>query len=253
MEEILIKIDFYTKKNSKDYSKPNEDYIHVVNDMGIFILLDGVSRDLEHGIYPSPSPSLAVSELFAIKTARYLTDELTNNDTIPLATIKNAIEYGNRNIRAYNDDLGHCFLPGTVGIISCIVDSTFYYGYIGDCIGMYNLTTFTTSQTERIRASKHKYTPEEIRTNICNNLKHPCSYGVLNGQREALAFVKYGSFKIAQGDSLVMMTDGMESVFTLCDVEDLHKYKCYELVDIVEANERNSSASDDKSILRVTI
>lgn len=248
-----MKVDFYTKQNSKGYNKPNEDYIHIAEKIKIYIILDGVSRDLEDGRYPNPSPSLEASKTFAITTAHYLEHAISCLETNPSAALKQAIEHGNRHIHTYNTAYNHSFLPGTVGIISCIVDSIFYYGYIGDCIGTFNSTPFTSPQTARIRANKHKYTSAEIRYHICNNIDHPCSYGVLNGTQQALAFVQYGSFKVAQGDIILMMTDGMEQLYTYCGPNGLQHYTCKELVDIVEALEKGPQDSDDKSILRLII
>lgn len=56
--------DWGTKKNTKKFHKSNEDYALADDNNGIYIIVDGVSRDRLKGVYPEPSPSRHVSELF---------------------------------------------------------------------------------------------------------------------------------------------------------------------------------------------
>ena len=46
-----------TAKNTRYADKPNEDLFFFDEASGFAMILDGVSRDRENGIYPNPSPA----------------------------------------------------------------------------------------------------------------------------------------------------------------------------------------------------
>ena len=50
---MKYRVETATKKNTKEFDKPNEDYFLVDRNNGIFIILDGVTRDKIDGIYLS--------------------------------------------------------------------------------------------------------------------------------------------------------------------------------------------------------
>ena len=64
---MKYRVETATKKNTKEFDKPNEDYFLVDRNNGIFIILDGVTRDKIDGIYPDPSPACEVSKIFIDK------------------------------------------------------------------------------------------------------------------------------------------------------------------------------------------
>lgn len=200
-----------TIKNSKLQDKPNEDLVLCDDNEKIYILLDGVSRDKINGVYPNPSPAKEVSELFAKVAFEYLKNTKKKYD---LNQIKNAFIEGNKAIADYNKDYAGDFLPGTVGIICLIADDELLYGYIGDCYGRLikasEIDLFTTCQTEKIAQHKKEFSAYEIRNEICNNIEHPYSYGVLTGQAEAVEFVKMGSCSLCDVDTIFLASDGLE-------------------------------------------
>lgn len=87
--------------NSKNINKPNEDYYFCDDERGIYLLVDGVSRDKINGIYPNPSPALDVSKLFVKSAYSFLLENISENANI-LDLLYNAIKKGNDEINEYN-------------------------------------------------------------------------------------------------------------------------------------------------------
>lgn len=242
-----------TQKNQRGNDKPNEDFYLMDDKNGIYIIVDGVSRDRENGVYPNPSPAAEVSQLFVQKAYDYLKNHIKEEENIE-ELIFRAMAVGNDEIALYNqrqkwaDD----FYPGTVGIIACLKREHFYYGYIGDCYGVYlNLNrrytnVFTKCQTEKIALHKKEFTSYEIRNVICNNMEHPYSYGVLNGNKAALDFVEIAMFPIYNNDRILLCTDGVADA-----LKGLLSRKIYgiSLEDIL----RISKETDDKTIISIKV
>ena len=69
---MKYRVETATKKNTKEFDKPNEDYFLVDRNNGIFIILDGVTRDKIDGIYPDPSPACEVSKIYPVRTVEQI-------------------------------------------------------------------------------------------------------------------------------------------------------------------------------------
>ena len=244
----------FTQKNTILKDKPNEDYILIDEIKKIYIILDGVTRDMIKGRYPNPSPSEKVTHLISNSIYEYIKNNMRysqSHEDIENLLMK-SIEFGNNNIREFTTDKQFDFMPGAVGIASMIVDETFYYAYIGDCIGLKisenNSIIFTEKQTDLIQKFKPYFTQRAIREEICNNPNHPYAYGVINGDEKAIAFVKTGYFKLDKNVQIILATDGMES-YLMHNIKPPYKiYNAKELV--IESNKfSNTEHEDDKSII----
>ncbi len=246
-----MQLSYATVKNTKRPDKPNEDAVLCDADRQIYILLDGVSRDASNGIYPVPSPAVAAAELLCDSIYKAL---CRSGNADMRRSLRNAIEYGNIQLSSYNTAQGlQSFPAGAVGIVSCIRDHIFFYAYIGDCYGRSLLNNqirlFTTCQTAQIEQHKSEFTADEIRNQICNHICHPYGYGVLNGDPQALAFVRYGQIPEADFDSILLSSDGMEYYLSACDPASLAESSAQEILDmtILHDNERK----DDRSIIKI--
>ncbi|MCM1498333.1 MAG: hypothetical protein NC124_07670 [Clostridium sp.] len=233
-------------ENKKNINKPNEDYFLCDDERGIYILVDGVSRDKVNGIYPNPSPSFDVSKLFVESTHKFLSTNIGKNISI-LDLLYDAIKKGNDEIRKYNkqkewiDD----FLPGTVGIVAIILDYKLFFAYIGDCYGLVlneSKKIFTKRQTEKIADHKSEFSAYEIRNKICNNKSHPYSYGVLNGDFKAMDFVKYDKIDIQSGDKIFLCSDGFSDIVENLSSKELYKITIDQMIE-------KSNTSDDKTVV----
>lgn len=233
-------------KNTKNIDKPNEDYFLCDDEYGIYLLVDGVSRDKISGIYPNPSPSFDVSKLFVEFVYNFLKKNIKNDVEI-IDLLQDAIRKGNKKIKEYNRkrDWVNNFLPGTVGIIAVLQNDKLFFAYIGDCYGVVlnkTKTVFTNCQTEKIAENKGRFSAYEIRNEICNNKLHPYSYGVLNGDVRAMDFVIYNKIDIQSSDKILLCSDGFADIINDISDEELYKMTINQMV-------KKSNEKDDKTII----
>lgn len=235
-------------KNSKNINKPNEDFYLCDDIKGVYLLVDGVSRDKINGVYPNPSPSFDVSKIFVKSVYKFLIENINENANI-LDLMQNAIKKGNKKIDEYNNQKKWIddFLPGTVGIITAVKNCKLFFAYIGDCYGLVienkrRKNIFTQCQTEEIANHKKEFSAYEIRNKICNNKLHPYSYGVLNGDFRAIDFVKYGSINIQNSDKILLCSDGFSDI-----IKGISGEKLYQMP--IDQMEKESKESDDKTMI----
>lgn len=244
-----MKISYGTIKNTKQQDKPNEDLVFCDLDRNIFILLDGVSRDTINGEYPFPSPAAEATEILKANIHKELSVTLGNvRDRIVTAMMK-----ANAKVQEYNREHILDFAAGAVGIIGVIEDQRFYYAYIGDCYGRVitgdKVEIFTTCQTQEIARHKREYSTYEIRHIICNNIKHPCGYGVLNGDERAYDFIQSGVIDCANIDQIILSSDGMEGYLSGAFIGEIYESTAQEL--IIKAMRYNNKAQDDRSVIKI--
>lgn len=237
-------------KNSKNINKPNEDYCVCDDDRGIYLLVDGVSRDKINGIYPNPSPALDVSKLFVNSVYKFLLANINKSVDI-LDLLCKAIKKGNNEINEYNSKKEWIdnFLPGTVGIIAVIQNYELFFAYIGDCYGLIlnnRKNIFTKCQTEEIANHKKKFSAYEIRNEICNNKSHPYSYGVLNGDFRAMDFVNYGIIDIQTKDKILICSDGFSDIIKSISGKELYQMTIDQMI-------RKANGSDDKTMVMIEV
>lgn len=202
--------------------KRNEDYHIVDREKGIFLILDGVSRDASNGVYETPDLVPDVVSALGSYIYRCLSDMLNNPECIDIgALLREAVSLGNAHIA--NTTYQYAFKPGAVGIVCVLHQQCFYYAFIGDCTGLVihedkTATEFTESQTAKLHdymkqcreANGKRLTKDEIRNEICNNTASPLGYGVLDGNPRALDFVKAAKICLSARDVIVLCTDGIE-------------------------------------------
>lgn len=247
-----VKSDRISVQNNKRSDKPNEDMIYANDKTGIYIVLDGVSRDPENGLYPNPSPAVIATERFLQYCVKWLEKELVPDDQDPKEFLKVIIRKANKELSEYNQTLGHRFPAGTVGIVSFVWGQFLYYAYIGDCTGVLIrggcYTPFTIKQTEEVMRHKKEFTSDEIRFQICNHIEHPCGYGVWDGNDAAMDFVVSGSIPIHDGDIIILYSDGADDLIdntpTKIMIEDSPESIC-------ERYCGDTSNQDDLSIVKI--
>ncbi|MBN8675020.1 hypothetical protein PDL71_10880 [Lacibacter sp. MH-610] len=199
-----MRVTSSTVKN-KLPDKPNEDNIWVDIGENVFLVVDGVSRDREDGVYPNPSPSVALTEAF-VNFCKLRYDSKSN--------LKTLFQKANKEIEQINKGYTGYFKPGLVALIIRIQKSRAEWVSVGDCFGLLfrktHVKIFNNKQTERLRKSNQKFDSKTIRTEICNNPNHPLAYGVLNGNANADFFMESGEFDIESNDTICIFSDGLE-------------------------------------------
>ena len=240
--------------NKQPIGRPNEDYCICDDANGVYVVLDGVSRDAVDGVYPNPSPAAVVSEIFADEVHKSLFEMLKSGISDYEAAVRNSMRIGNGCIAEYNNRGSYDFLPGTVGIVLLVRDGFAYFGFIGDGYGKvvskHESRIFTRCQTEYVHKHKKEYTTDEIRNFICNNKDHPAGYGVLNGAKEALQFIETGCFEFLPHEKILLYTDGFDKY-----LKNLSAQSLYELT-IENVRERTKSIAgieeDDRTLVIIS-
>ena len=241
-------VDMKSVSNTKSADKPNEDLAVFEGDVGIGMVLDGVSRDKENGFYPTPSPAKEVTQLFSeivLATAKKV--------GFPgLSRLQSSICAGNDAVEAYNKKLNHRFPAGTVGVVFSLEDGCLCYAYIGDCFAALiragKMRVFTESQTTMVREHRAELNSNEIRFDICNHAGHPYGYGVWDGNPGAMDFVKYGMITLLKGDVILIYTDGMAKIIENMTVEEVMNVPMDEMCDSDSIHNQ-----DDRTCMRIKI
>ena len=248
-----------TRRNNQDYYKPNEDYLIVDNGNRIYMICDGVTRNLIDGRYPDPSPSYLAAKVFAESVHRNILLNLYFNN--PFQNLTDAIIYGNSRIAELNSErikARQKILPGTVGVVAQIIRDKMHCIYLGDCsvwrFRNNKVERITNSQTQKIKQQSNPLASFITREDFYNNPKNPFGYGVFTGEEESLYFLEKTITDIQKGDVLMLTTDGMDLIFQSDNLIRLRDHDPTSLIDYAEKLELDRCCtSDDKSIITLKI
>lgn len=211
-----------TRRNDHYADKPNEDFFWFDEARGAALVLDGVTRDRENGVYPHPSPARVVTERFAQAARDVLTAPGSES---PREKLLAAVRAGNAAVARANEGFPSDFLPGTVGVLALVEEGRLHYAYVGDSNGIVlsrgHAAAFTEPQTRAVHDRRGEFTSREIRTYICNNARHPCGYGVWTGQDGAMDFLRMGAVPLKPGDRVILCTDGIDAFLSAAGAEAL--------------------------------
>lgn len=247
-------------RNNRPFGKPNEDVYAFDEENGFAVLLDGVSRDRENGVYPVPSPALEVSQMFSdfcMSKERECGEASEKADCIGPDVLARFFRDGNEMLRDYNAALSHYFPAGTVGILISVREGMAHYAYIGDCNGLIirngEKRLFTEKQTLQVAMHKKELTTSQIRYEICNHASHPYGYGVLDGNPGAMDFVRTGSIAIMPGDVILLYSDGAERVLDSLPASECAGMPFEKMKRGMEEETKKEQTCDDQTIVRISI
>lgn len=243
------------KNQNTSYFKPIEDHLGFDADRELFVICDGVSRDKPSAgnDYPNPSPSRLAAQI-AVQTILAASEKLS----LQTAFLQANGNIGKKNAATYEGN----FPPGTTALAACLNGNQMYVAHIGDCIlGVFSLDghfrQLTASQTAplyRSRDSGKRYSAAEIRQGMCNVISHPLSYGVLDGNQNAAHFIETFSVLLRPGDTVVMMSDGLEMMLEQSHLQMLRTLSFDLIAEYVELLEGSrQKRSDDKAMIRFVV
>ena len=186
--------------------------------------------------YPRPSPAAAASKVFVesfLSTMLSIEQEDINSQEIGLA-----FKIANEKIKKLNSHILETnYLTsdyaGCVASAACVTNEFFHYGFICDCgvcvVDKNGNVKFKTDDEgpskhdekiwEEIRKKLHNDAVWEnpkarsmVRREYRNNPQNKNSFGVLTGEETALPYIKSGSVRRAETDSLMVYTDGFNEI-----------------------------------------
>lgn len=236
-----------TKTINQDF--PIEDAFYATDDL--VVVADGITRD-PVGIsdfkevsfqdfldcYPRPSGAeLAAKEICSVFASNHANQSLLT-----------LIEEANKNIRLLNqkyvpvcDYLENDYYGAVCASIS-IDKNILYYAYICDCgVIVYDRNGNIKFQTEDDKLKVDSYIAKsgalwnlpsgrvKVRKEYRNQPNHYiegalASYGALTGEKEAIHFIKSGSFYLDSGDIIIVYSDGFTEYFKRNDFYDQLKH-----------------------------
>lgn len=231
---MRYKSSCYTLKNNVFEDKPNEDAFFADDNKNIYAVFDGVSRDRKNQVYPNPSPAKKITLIIS----KYIYRKMMSVGELTDLKLNKIIRKANRIACIYNvlhyTSVGK-FKAGTVGVICYIKGNILNYVYIGDCsayvVSKTGFLKITKKQTDNLLVNKGKYNKDEIRFNICNNIQHPCGYGVINGSSKAMDFLIFGKIELKEDDVIFLSSDGCDNVFHETNINDLNSKSAKELIE----------------------
>ena len=254
----------------KNAVKPMEDY-HIFDDKNnIFIVFDGVTRPHEE-YSKKNSSAYEVSELFCNELYKNLLN-ICINDSIEniKKQIYNSAKKANEKVAIYNEvnkDL--LFLPGTLGVMSMIINKKLYFGCIGDSFGTLlrdNLRImFAEPQTFNYNIifnnkvkKKELCTRDEKKIFQYNQVNHPdqkYSYGVINGDINAMDFFTVSHIDLYDDDVIILASDGLYSYINSTKVSEIKKLSANNIIEssVPYDSPPYNKYADDKTIIKIYI
>ena len=235
------------------------------------IVADGITRD-SYGCsnlkesskeevfknYPNPSPASKAAEVVC-KTFEMQDDIQDLKQVMCLANLEVAKINANLECDYLENDYAAC-----VAACAHIINNTLFYSYICDCgIIVWDRNgniKFKTSDDkllvdpyiEKALESAPWHLPEGrvvVRKDFRNNPVNIHSYGALTGEKTAESFIKKGIFRLNEGDTVAVFSDGFSPYFELEDFyENLDNLDNY-----VKAWENKSGFGGEKTIIVMSL
>lgn len=171
-----------------------EDAWKVSKKIPIFAVADGVTVKEYKEIVNTPSDPKIVADLFCSKTIEFLEK---NFSRLSEKEIKQAYEYANKSVRAFNKTKKENF--GTVGALAAIKNERILGSRITDC----GFALF--------RKGKMIFKTPEFWS--WKKRRRQKSYGAVNGKMNISKYIDLYSLRFKTRDVLVLFTDGFENHF----------------------------------------
>ncbi|MBO5711944.1 MAG: TIR domain-containing protein [Acholeplasmatales bacterium] len=255
-------------KNNKDLNLdvviPNEDYI--INDTlnNIYIVMDGISR--KYNEYSSDGNSIAfdVSKLFADTIHDYIEKEMNKVKDYKDAKLllkegfKNANSKVDIMLKSRAKEFEGFEYPGSVGVVSFIVNDVLYYASLGDCMivltrGEQKIILAKKQTTFVFDILKHEKNRTLLAQQYVNNIDEAYGYGVVNGQENAHHYFTTSYINLNRNDIVYLVSDGISDYIEYNKNEIINNMSLEKIVE--ESNKQddimNKPYYDDKAIIRI--
>lgn len=260
----MIKVDYGIRcSNKKIRNNINEDYLYVNEEKCIYIVADGISR-LNKDIIEyqkGKSNALYAAKMFCMQIGNELTTKPKLSKFENVKFLKKAFLNANYKFKTFLNDISEEYqeVPGCVGLASFIENDRFYYGGVGDCVGVLirnnQKIVFFSKQTEGVVKYYHPTTSEADRKMLNEmfvNKSGTFAYGVFNGDDNVKSFFNPNFIDLVDNDVIYIMSDGV-SDYILYENYDI--FKALSIDDIFNNQAKMSnlrhSEYDDMTLIKI--
>lgn len=196
--ELAGKRRGFSEERIGNFDHPQEDYLCTSQEPPVFVVADGVTLDVErlaenNQAYPDPSPAGKVAQIFCeavIDAARKQQTHFTNED------IQKLFEAGNGAVRSYNQKHGKSIIAG---------NRTDYFAATGGWVFIQGGKAYWGTICDSFVAHfDNQMNKKFMSTGGCD------PYTVINGERRMKKHLETGVRDLAEGDRIMVYTDGFE-------------------------------------------
>ena len=266
-------VNIYKSANNRSFDgvrKPNEDFGLADEELGFFIVADGVTRP--HSEYDGSGKSFASDVTVAFCNAvhehikKYIASSLSISEAQRL--IQEAFAEGNRaaaNVNESQSDMLETFdsnqvyfKPATVAAAVLLFKGEMCFAYAGDCLGYLirgnSRIRFAEMQTAYTRQMQVK--KAELYSQFVNKHGKRGAYGIFNGDEAAADFLSCGHLKLEHGDKIILSSDGLYPVLEYERPEILQNLYFVQLIpELAEHYSKPpfSEYNDDMFLIEVTV
>jgi|GEM_PF-894400 len=244
---LLEKKGFPVEKIKGDF--PQEDFLLVSEKHPIFVVADGVTLSqfligCTEDNYPRPSPAGDAARIFCEALVKAAEEKYENFE---LSDIPNIFRTANNAVGEYNkahgrtkEALDHWDIDLYAATASFVVvkNEVAYWGSICDSYVMHfdkngilkmssplcktlaqaKAPEFEGDQNDQKERTRYTW---KIKRNGVNEKRERVGYGVATGEPEALLYLASGSFALAKGDIITLLSDGFEDYMKLPEFTSL--------------------------------
>ncbi len=230
---------------SSDGARPREDYHAASMKYPIFAVADGVTLEPgPDGKYPDPSGAGEAARIFCteiIKSAESLYQHFTAGD------LEKVFEDANRAVGEYNKaqgrtpdklDYWHTDLFAATGACAVVKDGIVFWATMCDSFAAYfghsgelkfkSPECWSLLRREKLPAGwadialdERKKIIRRVYRNGVNETGEITGYGVITGEPAAIKYLNTGWLKPAEGELVMLLTDGFENYLRLPEFVDL--------------------------------
>ncbi|OGC51689.1 hypothetical protein A2982_03390 [candidate division WWE3 bacterium RIFCSPLOWO2_01_FULL_39_13] len=222
---MKLKFFVYHENNLEKPYLPQEDFY--ANHENIFVVADGITHDLQDGLYPSPSDSAEVAKIICST----FISELKNTEK-ELSDIKRAVKIINQKVMKFNRSSelyknreNNAFTIGAVvfaliiikkdKLIYYVLDDSFFSIFSDDLVDHPTLKSYVNISAEYYKAHYDWTKPEErkawrkdYRNNSFEIDGQTLGYGAIDGREGFDKFVQCGEESLKSNDLICLYTDG---------------------------------------------
>lgn len=258
----IIRVTEKCKKNQREgLRKPNEDQLLGNQELGLFIIADGVTRP--HEEYKDEYSERYAASDFAHTLCQSLDrsissqiEKVRENPEEKLRSILVNCNNRFKSLRAKYLKMGTYPVCSTL-LLAFIHNGKLYYYNCCDTVGYILRNGLKIQFTEYYNwvSDTRKNNKKDVYDIIQNNIEHPDGFGIFNGGKGFEDFVRIGNIRLESGDRIILASDGLAAYLKGTRGRDLEELTAEAMIENSKPFDAPpfSKYADDKACLVIDI